>query len=611
MAQHIHDGNQSILPDTSSVSTVGSIQVPPIEAEKDNRKKPNLKKLKKQRSNPKLFFKKCFNLPAALLVVFSISASSLYGISLLSSAVLASPDPCTGDGLQSSKVFINLTFVLQNVFVFLLFPIAGWLSDTKIGRYRMIYISIWLMWGGVGLLGFGYVLRLIQPCDGITYIFGKYIITAIGFFVLSLGAAGYFPNILVFIMDQLLEVPNTLVRSYVHWFVWALYVGFFFSDWIAVASQIHPETVDNWFIIPVLASFIVFSIILVINFFCQKVFCVMVNKENPYNIVLQVLTFAAKHKVPMNRSSLTYWEDELPGRLDLAKKKYGGPLKHEQVEDVKTLLRMLLIYISLLPFFIGYSGPINQIIPFLQHLDDSEDAQSLWFIYLADSLVTLFALPVLELIILPLFPKFEYFILKPLRWMFLGVVGITLCNISLFVIDGIAHAYFGEATVCFINWSVGEKTLHFNFRWVIIPSIFWGICDLLITTSTFTFICSQAPYNMRGMLIGLFVFMQGIFQAIGDGINIGFGEARYKFVISCGFWYWFTLCVMSITGCIVFLLSSKFYHSRIRSEVDTHHQLIEDVFERRLQISSATFHISNISLLRRQLPIFDSNHDEL
>ncbi len=57
--------------------------------------------------------------------------------------------------------------------------------------------------------------------------------------------------------------------------------------------------------------------------------------------IYQVLKFAAKHKAPLNRSALTYWEEDIPSRMDLGKSRYGGPFTTEQVEDVKTLLRVL------------------------------------------------------------------------------------------------------------------------------------------------------------------------------------------------------------------------------------------------------------------------------
>ena len=66
-------------------------------------------------------------------------------------------------------------------------------------------------------------------------------------------------------------------------------------------------------------------------------------------IIYRVLKFAAKHKAPLNCSAFTYWEEDIPSRLDLGKSRYGGPFTTEQVEDVKTFFRMLLV---LLPVWI-------------------------------------------------------------------------------------------------------------------------------------------------------------------------------------------------------------------------------------------------------------------
>ena len=38
---------------------------------------------------------------------------------------------------------------------------------------------------------------------------------------------------------------------------------------------------------------------------------------------------------------LSYWEDDPPSRMDFGKIKYGGPFTTEQVEDVKTFIKIL------------------------------------------------------------------------------------------------------------------------------------------------------------------------------------------------------------------------------------------------------------------------------
>jgi hypothetical protein len=61
-------------------------------------------------------------------------------------------------------------------------------------------------------------------------------------------------------------------------------------------------------------------------------------------MVHKIIAYALKNKRPRQRSAFSYWEDKIPSRIDLGKMKYGGPFTTEQVEDVKTLFRVLLLF---------------------------------------------------------------------------------------------------------------------------------------------------------------------------------------------------------------------------------------------------------------------------
>jgi peptide/histidine transporter 3/4 len=59
-----------------------------------------------------------------------------------------------------------------------------------------------------------------------------------------------------------------------------------------------------------------------------------------------------QHKYPAKggRNAFTYWENEIPTRIDYAKEKYGGPYSHENVETVKTFLRVVIVLVALIPY---------------------------------------------------------------------------------------------------------------------------------------------------------------------------------------------------------------------------------------------------------------------
>ncbi len=77
------------------------------------------------------------------------------------------------------------------------------------------------------------------------------------------------------------------------------------------------------------------SVVIATDFlFAKKWLIIEPKTSHTLNIAYQVLKFAAKHKAPLNRSALIYWEEDVPSRMDLAKSRFGGPFTTEQVEIV-------------------------------------------------------------------------------------------------------------------------------------------------------------------------------------------------------------------------------------------------------------------------------------
>jgi hypothetical protein len=82
--------------------------------------------------------------------------------------------------------------------------------------------------------------------------------------------------------------------------------------------------------------------------------------QNPFKLAYNVFRYAIKTKHPRQRSAFTYWEDDLPSRIDFGKVKYGGPFTTEQVEDVKTLIKSIGVILVV-------SFPVSVELNFLEH----------------------------------------------------------------------------------------------------------------------------------------------------------------------------------------------------------------------------------------------------
>ena len=91
----------------------------------------------------------------------------------------------------------------------------------------------------------------------------------------------------------------------------------------------------------------------------------------------------------------------MPSRIDLGKSKYGGPFTTEQVEDVKTILRLLAISLPL--FFIGVSFNFHTFqFTLFNHYDSSFSTGVTVLFTHSISVHAILATVVLEFIIYPL-----------------------------------------------------------------------------------------------------------------------------------------------------------------------------------------------------------------
>ena len=532
--------------------------------------------------------KYCPHLPAVLLIFFIVPMVILYGFNVTVIDIIFSEASCNSSKIADNTIYLTLVAnLVPNLFFYLGFPIAGWLADTKFGRYKIINASLWLVWIAMIVLVLGSLLyQYPDECGGGVHYIGKYGLLPVSLILFSLGGTGFFPNILAFLMDQLEDVSNSTLSRYVRWFVWSIFVGLFFVYLLFLPRSFNLNAVSKQLPIIAIWMAVLCSVVLIIHFNIESLYTKPLPKKysNPYKIIYGVLKYTWKHKVPVNRSAFTYWEEEAPKRFDLAKEKYGGPYTTENVEDVKTFGRIMLLTSALFVYYIAFASLFNQTIPFLQHLHHTTDLQyRQWIVFLLDPIVTILAIPILELIILPLYSKLEFVLMKPFFWITLGTVFLLLSNISYLIIDVVAHETSSKVGVCFLRWMVNDATDSLSYGWVAIPTFLWGVADLLVSPSIFFFLCSQAPYNMRGMILGLFVFIQEIAFYIGSMIAIPFKASKQTLPLSCGVWYWGLMTILSVFAIVTFVTAARLYKRRERQEIGPNVSIIESIYERQLQ----------------------------
>ena len=243
--------------------------------------------------------------------------------------------------LCSSVIYFNLKsnwdnrgvkFLIQAGALCITLSIAGWIADVRFGRYR--YLSMWLMWVVLMLATVSSLLATMVESKLQSYVNGVlWTIVAIGF-------GGFQANIIQFGIDQLHDASTNEITSFILWYVWTFYGDSFMVFFVLGCLPEHYLIVGDLIMCAYLSVAII-SILMFNHWLVKEPV-----SQNPFKLVYSVIRYAIKHNHPEHRSAFTFCEDEPLSRIDFGKNKYGGPFTTEQVEDVKTFLRVILIIFS-------------------------------------------------------------------------------------------------------------------------------------------------------------------------------------------------------------------------------------------------------------------------
>ena len=373
-------------------------------------------------------------LPTWLLVLYMISIGGCIEVSYNSLFAIATEpgqSSCYAPFESNSKTLKQIIPTLHSIVLLFMYPFMGWLADAKIGRSQVITISLWLSWLGTALQITSYCIQY-STC-GLPANIAKYGISSGAYLLMAIGTSGMLVNVLAYGMDHLVDASNSKVRAFVHWTVWGLFVGFL-NGYIAFVERSIEDVM--LLLVTALVTFCALSCAVITHTCLRHRFLQEYNQDNPYSKIFLVLKYAVHHKAPENRSAFTYWEEKEPGRLDLGKEKYGGPFKESDIEDVKATLKVIAIILSLFGFYISFFA-IFEGFPLINKLEGARGANGyasyiLWDIF--DELIVIL-IPAFELVLIPLLPKIEYFLLNPLRGIGVAYLFLLTSLITMFIID--------------------------------------------------------------------------------------------------------------------------------------------------------------------------------
>ena len=512
------------------------------------------------------------------------------------------------------SIIITSTSLLVALVSIIFAPLSGFLADVRFGRYCVLSASICLMLGVCLIVSLIAVVRLMvtvgvwQSKFYTQNVQPKMLaLTAVALLLLLPGLASYQANVIPFGLDQLLEAPSVSLALFIHWFVWADRLGKFVVQIVDAVYRCIEQWTDDIFMLPfaLLLSVTVFFVLIVV---CLRkcLFNVNAQQHNPYKIIYKVLVYTRNHRYPLQRSAFTYCDDEVPSRLDYAKERYGGPFTTEQVEDVKTFFKILVVLLALGPVFV-LEIPASFFVTtlFAVHIEGASPAHdnhlcSARFILLEKgsitSLITLVLLPLFIWIVFSLLQQRVLSIFSRLWFSSLiYLFGVT----SMFCIDLAGHIMSNgnspnSTSMCMLihHHRFEHAVLKLHWAVMLVPYLLLGLGPPLATATTFEFISAQSPSSMKGLLVGVFIGLRAFFQFVSGVALIPFAYKRlwdsehmreHPPVTNCGFGYLLFTCVVALISLILLSVVARRYKYRERDDRPFDQRFAVDVYSRYLE----------------------------
>ena len=170
----------------------------------------------------------------------------------------------------------------------------------------------------------------------------------------------------------------------------------------------------------------------------------------------------------------------------------------------------------------------------------------------------------------------------------IGMFLLLLSLVSLMLIDVVDSIMFqSHHHRCFLSSNVtasnnttqSQLSLSHVSRWyLVLPHTFNALGYTSFYPSVYAFICAQSPHAMKGLLIGTFFAIKGIFQLLGALLSLSFLKWNENFVMSCGSVYFLVNITFSLVGLMAYICAARKYHYRQRDEPDHTYRYAEEYY---------------------------------
>ena len=493
-----------------------------------------------------------------------------------------------------SKTSIALT--CMGAFILLFSPLAGIVSDVKLGRFKVLKYSTHIMLVAIIVT---LVALILLPTINKKVGFHFYLILSLlgfAFMLYYCGRLFFLVSIIQFGTDQLRDSPSNLSVLFLHMFLWLNNLSNLLTVlvWNIPGPKITLNASHNIIHINT-TKVIVLEVILSLSAISSIIVMSVVNmnhssfltdsiKGNPYRLVCSVIRFAIQHKKPIRRSAFTYCGNENPSRIDYGKKIYGGPFTTEQVEDVKVFLSISAVLLSLGPIFLLDLSASTHFNHYRRHYLNSNTTFKK--VLVDNGLVS----PLLISVCIPF-----YLIVKPFCSRFIPSmfkrIGFSISLLTaMFVVYLIYNSIAAPDDFTLGNGHVRCKSNTTKFilqkKIISLPEVYMlilqhivsALYEMLLYISVWEFICSQSPQYMKGLLFGLLYSIRAFYQLMAAVLLYVFFSEWTLPILSCQSGYFVLNITVGLVSLCFFTITARSYKYRKRDDICNIYQYAENYY---------------------------------
>ncbi|XP_063969040.1 solute carrier family 15 member 4-like [Lytechinus pictus] len=436
---------------------------------------------------------------------------------------------------------------------------GGWVADSIAGKYNTIFGSLLIYFVGAVTLplisiyyediGDGNVGLTNSQKQGF-FVFGLLLV--------SMGTGGIKSNVGPFGAQQMEDLGEGAVQTFFYWFYWFINVG----SGIAYSAVVYVQQEVGFgvgFTIPAV-SILLAIIILVLS---RNKYLMKPPEGSVLTKVVKITFDGTKQCTCMHANQ----DEDLDSCLDRTKISKGGRYQDQEVDDVKSLGRVIPVFIPIIIYWTIYIQMSSTYL--LQgermRLKYGDFTIPVAALNLFNVVIILILIPIMDRIVYPCFER------NGMRLSMLKRIGIGMCFAAgSMIVAAIVEICrknvmrgggFLEQTIADVTYNASDVSVFAQIpQYCLI-----GTSEVFTSITGLEFAYSQSPDSMQGVIMGLFLMTTGLGSYLGSLlviiVNAASSGTWIPDEINDGFleYFYFLLAGLMLLDFLVFLIIAHRY----------------------------------------------------